>query len=48
MITIDMGLIEAKDRCKNVGGVLREIKGVSEVPRFELDEEPAEEGEEEE
>ena len=34
MITIDMGLEEANNRCKNVGGVLGEIKGVSEVPRF--------------
>ena len=30
MIAIDMGLEEAKDRCKNVGGVLGEITGVSE------------------
>ena len=47
MITIDMGLQEANQRCKNVGGVLSEIKEVSEVPRFQLDEQPAEDGEQE-
>ena len=37
MITIDMGLEEAKNRCKNVGGALGQITGVSEEPRFQLD-----------
>jgi hypothetical protein len=29
MVAIDMGLEEAKRRCKNIGGVLAEIESVS-------------------